>query len=85
MSVHIRLSRHGSRKFPFYRVVVTDTRNPRDGRFIETVGTFNPHVEPPLIDLNTSRIDFWRGRGAKPSATLDRLIKQQTAKSDAQA
>jgi len=77
MSVHIRLARHGSRKSPFYRIVVTDVRNPRDGRFIETLGTFNPNVEPPLVDLKQERISFWQARGAKASPTITRIIKGQ--------
>jgi small subunit ribosomal protein S16 len=77
MSVQIRLARHGSKKTPFYRIVVTDTRNPRDGRFIEAVGTFNPNVEPPVVELNQSRVDYWTSKGALASATLDRIIKKR--------
>lgn len=76
MSVHIRLARHGSRKSPFYRVVVTDVRNPRDGRFIENLGTVNPTCEPPQVSVDHARIEFWQGRGAKASATLARILKQ---------
>lgn len=75
MSVSIRLARFGSKKSPFYRIVVTDTRNPRDGRFIERIGTFNPTVEPPVVELNAARLDYWKGHGAKTSATLNRVIK----------
>ena len=75
MSVSIRLARFGSKKKPFYRIVVTDTRNPRDGRFIERIGTFNPKVEPPVVELNSARLDYWKGQGAQTSATLERVIK----------
>ncbi len=79
MSVHIRLARHGSKKSPFYRIVVTDIRNPRDGRFIENLGTFNPVVEPPKVELNTERLEYWKSKGAKPSATLVQVIKKHVA------
>lgn len=81
MSVQIRLARHGSKKSPFYRIVVTDTRNARDGRFLENLGTFNPTVEPPVVDLKQDRLSFWQARGAKPSATMVKVIKlkQQAA------
>lgn len=77
MSVHIRLARHGSKKSPFYRIVVTDVRSPRDGRFLENLGTFNPNVEPPLVDIKKERLSYWQERGAKASATLAKIIKQQ--------
>jgi small subunit ribosomal protein S16 len=77
MSVQIRLARHGSKKSPFYRIVVTDTRNARDGRFIEAVGTFNPNIEPPAVELNQARIDYWTSQGAQPSATLDKILKKR--------
>jgi small subunit ribosomal protein S16 len=75
MAVHIRLARYGTKKAPFYRVVVTDVRSPRDGRFIEALGTFDPRVEPPIIRLNQSRVEHWRKNGAKPTATASRIIK----------
>lgn len=77
MSVHIRLARHGSKKSPFYRIVVTDVRSPRDGRFLENLGTFNPNVEPPVVDIKKDRLSYWQERGAKASATLAKIIKQQ--------
>lgn len=77
MSVHIRLARHGSKKSPFYRIVVTDVRSPRDGRFLENLGTFNPNVEPPVVDIKKERLSYWQERGAKASATLAKIIKQQ--------
>ena len=76
MAVHIRLARHGSKKRPYYRVVVTDHRNPRDGRFIERVGTFDPNVEGEAgLSLNLDRIAHWQGHGAQASGTVSRLIK----------
>jgi len=74
MAVHIRLARHGSKKRPFYRVVVTDHRNPRDGRFIERIGTFDPNVEGGLT-LDLSRVEHWKGHGAQASETVQKLIK----------
>lgn len=76
MAVQIRLARHGSRKSPFYRIVVTDRRNRRDGRFIENIGTFNPVSEPVAFKLDRTRLDFWQARGARPSATVARLMKK---------
>lgn len=81
MSVQIRLARHGSKKSPFYRIVVTDTRNPRDGRFLENLGTFNPTVEPPVVDIKQDRLTFWQSQGAKTSATLAKVIKLKLAQS----
>lgn len=80
MAVQIRLARHGTKKHPFYRVVVTDIRNPRDGRFIENLGTFDPGVEPPAIDLNQARVEYWQRQGAKPTNTVSKVIKQHRAR-----
>ncbi len=74
MAVHIRLARHGSKKRPYYRVVVTDQRNARDGRFIERVGTFDPNAEKGL-ELDVARIQYWKGHGAQTSSTVERLLK----------
>lgn len=81
MSVQIRLARHGSKKTPFYRIVVTDTRSPRDGRFLENLGTFNPNVEPPVVELKQDRLSFWQERGAKTSPTLTKVIKLKQSQS----
>jgi small subunit ribosomal protein S16 len=75
MAVHIRLARYGTKKAPFYRVIVSDIRNPRDGRFIEALGTFDPRIEPPVIRLNQSRVEHWQRVGAKPTPTVARIIK----------
>lgn len=74
MAVHIRLARHGSKKRPFYRVIVTDQRSSRDGRFIERIGTFDPNVENGL-QLNLARADYWKSQGALPTDTVSRLLK----------
>lgn len=76
MAVHIRLARHGSKKRPFYRVVVTDQRNSRDGRFIENVGTFDPSAGDGTFQVDLGRIDYWKGQGAQTSDTVDRLLKR---------
>jgi small subunit ribosomal protein S16 len=76
MAVKIRMTRHGSKKRPFYRVVVADSHFPRDGRYIEQVGTYNPLTDPPKIDLKSDRIEHWLGQGAIPSGTVKQLIKK---------
>jgi small subunit ribosomal protein S16 len=75
MAVRIRLTRVGSKKKPIYRVVVADQRSPRDGRFIEIVGRYNPQTEPSTIDLDEAKIKDWIEKGAQPSNTVARLIK----------
>lgn len=74
--VKIRLARHGAKKRPYYRVVVSDSRCPRDGKFIEQVGRYNPCSSPKLIDLDLERIDAWVKNGAQVTDTVDHLIKQ---------
>ena len=76
MAVKIRLTRQGSKKKPFYRVVVTDSESPRDGKFLEVVGTYNPGIEPPKIDLQAERITHWVGNGAVPTDTVKQLMKK---------
>lgn len=77
--VRIRLARLGSRKKPFYRVVVTDSRSPRDGRFIENVGHYDPLQNPPLLNVDLSRVDHWLAHGAQPSETVGDLLKKARA------
>jgi small subunit ribosomal protein S16 len=77
--VTIRLARHGANKSPFYRIVVTDHRNPRDGRFIERIGTYDPRKKPVRFDLDRDRLAYWKGRGARPSDTVARLLKRHPA------
>jgi small subunit ribosomal protein S16 len=74
--VRIRLARFGTHKRPFYRVVVADGRKPRDGANIEQVGFYDPLVEPKNVKLDLTRIDYWLGVGARPSETVERLIKK---------
>ena len=76
MAVHIRLARAGAKKRPFYRLVVTDHRSPRGGRFLENIGTFDPTKEAGLLSVKHDRLEFWRGRGAQPSDTVLRLLKR---------
>ncbi|HJC03817.1 MAG TPA: 30S ribosomal protein S16 [Candidatus Ligilactobacillus avistercoris] len=77
MSVKIRLKRMGSKKRPFYRIVVADSRSPRDGRFIESVGTYNPLTEPETVTLKEDQIMSWLNNGAQPSATVKNILSRQ--------
>ncbi len=77
MSVKIRLARHGAKKRPFYRIVVADNESPRDGRFLEIVGTYNPLPDPAEVSLKEDRVKYWVGQGAIPSDTVRNLCKQQ--------
>ena len=74
MAVHIRLRRTGTTKRPAYRVVVADSRAPRDGRFIEIIGHYNPLTEPPTIDIDRGKAEAWLKKGAQPSNTVKHLI-----------
>jgi small subunit ribosomal protein S16 len=76
MSVRIRLSRHGGKKKPFYRIVVSDSRSPRDGRLIEQVGTYDPKSTSGGIRIDREKIEKWLKRGANPSQTVSELIKR---------
>ncbi|MCY4086897.1 MAG: 30S ribosomal protein S16 [Actinomycetia bacterium] len=75
MAARIRLTRVGSKKNPIYRVVVADSRSPRDGRFIEIVGRYNPQTDPSVIELDDDRVKEWLDKGAQPSNTVKRLLK----------
>ena len=77
MAVRLRLTRVGGKKDPIWRVVVADQRSPRDGRFIETVGQYNPQTEPSTIRLNEERIRDWLSKGAQPTAMVRKLLKTQ--------
>ena len=74
MAVKIRLARHGAKKRPFYRVVVADSRMPRDGRYIELVGRYNPVSDPKMIDIDLERVDAWIAKGAQPTNSVSHLI-----------
>ena len=76
MSVTIRLSRHGAKKKPFYRIVVSDRRYPRDGRYLEQVGTYDPSATTGGLKLNREKIESWIKDGAQPSQTVAQLIKK---------
>jgi small subunit ribosomal protein S16 len=78
MSVRVRLTRVGSKKNPIWRVVVADQRSPRDGRFIETIGHYNPQTEPSTIVIDRERLDHWVARGAQPSGAVKQLVKAQS-------
>jgi small subunit ribosomal protein S16 len=75
VAVKMRLTRVGSKKNPIYRVVVADSRSPRDGRFIEIVGRYNPQHEPSLIELDEDKVRDWLGKGAQPSDAVQKLLK----------
>ena len=77
MSVKIRLKRMGSKKRPFYRIVVADSRSPRDGRFIETVGTYNPLTQPEQVTLKEEAIMGWLNNGAQPSDTVRNILSKE--------
>ncbi|HEY7715346.1 MAG TPA: 30S ribosomal protein S16 [Candidatus Binatia bacterium] len=77
MSVSIRMSRHGAKKKPFYRIVVSDQRYPRDGRYIEQVGTYDPRAKSGAIKLDRDKIEAWIKKGARPSQTVSELIKKE--------
>ncbi|MFN3979710.1 MAG: 30S ribosomal protein S16 [Caldilinea sp.] len=74
--VRIRLRRMGAKKAPFYRIVVADKRSPRDGRFIESIGTYNPHTQPETVDLQMERAAYWLSNGAQPSDGVIRILQR---------
>lgn len=76
--VTLRLARFGAKKRPFYRVVATNSRAKRDGRFIEVLGTYDPLTDPPTVNLKGDRIQYWLSVGAQPSDTVRRLIGSHT-------
>ncbi len=76
MAVRIRLTRQGAKKKPFYRIVVTDSESPRDGKLLEVVGTYDPKSNPPAVSIKKDRVSYWLGTGALPSDTVRQLIKK---------
>lgn len=76
MAVRMRLKRMGQKKKPFYRIVVADSRSPRDGRFIEEVGTYNPIAQPAEVKVDAEKAQKWLSNGAQPSDTVKSLLKQ---------
>ena len=81
MAVKIRLARHAAKKRPYYRIVVADARAPRDGKFIEEVGRYNPCVDPSMIKFDLEKVDKWIANGAQPTDTVARLL--ETARKEA--
>jgi len=76
VAVKIRLRRMGQKKAPYYRVIVADSRSPRDGKFIEEIGTYNPNVEPSDVKIDAELAKKWLSTGAQPTATVAKLLKQ---------
>ncbi|HEX9695634.1 MAG TPA: 30S ribosomal protein S16 [Actinomycetota bacterium] len=76
MSVRIRLTRKGKKGQPFYRVVVADQRSPRDGRFVEEIGTYNPLTDPSTIDIDEDKALSWLAKGAQPSGQVGQLLRR---------
>ncbi|MBW1895985.1 MAG: 30S ribosomal protein S16 [Deltaproteobacteria bacterium] len=77
MSVKIRLARYGTKKRPYYRIVVASTEAPRDGRFLELLGTYDPLNDPATVTLKQDRIKAWMDKGARPSATVKSILKKE--------
>jgi small subunit ribosomal protein S16 len=72
----IRLARFGKKKHPFYRVVVTEKTRPRNGRFVEIVGTYDPQKKPALVQMDKERVQYWLSKGAQPSDTVRSLLRK---------
>ena len=75
MSVKLRLTRVGSKKNPVYRIVAADSRSPRDGKFLEIIGRYNPQTDPSTIEFDEERVRHWISNGAQPSGTVQKLLK----------
>jgi small subunit ribosomal protein S16 len=75
LAVKLRLTRVGSKKNPVYRIVAADSRSPRDGKFLEIVGRYNPQTDPSTIELDEQKVRDWLAKGAQPSGTVARLLK----------
>ena len=75
MAVKIRLSRHGAKGTPFYRIVVADSRSPRDGRFIDRIGTYDPRTQPSDIQVDADKAKEWLGKGAQPTDQVRKLLQ----------
>ena len=76
MAVHIRLTRRGRKKQPFYRIVVADSQSARDGKFLDIVGTYDPMCDPAAVKIDAEKLEHWVGKGAIPSVTVRSLIKK---------
>ena len=75
MAVKIRLKRMGAKKAPFYRVIVADSRSPRDGRFIDELGYYDPNQEPSVVKIDAEKANQWIANGAQPTETVEKLLK----------
>jgi small subunit ribosomal protein S16 len=84
MAVRIRLTRLGRKKKPFYRIVVADSESPRDGKFLDIVGTYDPMQEPHAVSVNRQKLDEWIGRGALPTTTVKSLLNKSALSADSQ-
>ena len=80
MAVKLRLTRIGSKKNPVYRIVAADSRSPRDGKFLEIVGRYNPQTDPSTIELDADKIRDWISKGAQPSDSVRQLLKTQNVR-----
>jgi len=78
MSVKIRLARHGAKKRPFYRIVVAESECPRDGRYLENLGTYNPLLNPAEINIQNERVKYWMDQGAIPTDTVKSILRKQS-------
>ncbi len=76
MAVRIRLTRKGGKKHPFYRIIVADSRSPRDGRFIDQLGFYDPNKDPADIKIDVEKLKQWLGKGAEPSLIVNQMIKK---------
>ena len=85
MAVKLRLMRMGKKKQPVYRVVAADSRSPRDGRFIEILGTYEPRAEPSRINIDSAKVDRWLKNGAQPTETVARLLRTVAATAETEA
>jgi small subunit ribosomal protein S16 len=81
MAVKLRLTRKGTKKKPFYRIVAADIQAPRDGKFLEAVGTYDPMQNPAVITLKQDRVQYWLEQGATPTTTVKSILKKQNAQS----
>lgn len=77
MAVKMRLARHGAKKKPFYRIVVADSESPRDGKYLENVGTYDPLRDPAEVNLKTDRVQYWLQQGATPTDTVRNILKKK--------
>ncbi|PIE63403.1 MAG: 30S ribosomal protein S16 [Desulfobacter postgatei] len=81
MAVKLRLTRKGTKKKPFYRIVAADIEAPRDGKFLEAVGTYDPMQDPAAVTLKQDRVQYWLDQGAKPTTTVKSILKKQRTES----